>query len=205
MRRAFRAYTALVLLFSSLLIGCSPIQPEVKAFLLANDLKGYLESCNMDEELAIQRLINLSLKDTLSYKEIWFSETEGKGIPAFERSKEGADEYYGSIKLQAYYWVLKIYQGDYVSDQGKICSFKLAGSQFVFDYRLLDFRESFAKGANFLRYQRDPSPASIDLHRRFGDWFAKMKEKGLPAMRESQMPPLASSEYYIFDLEELSN
>ena len=45
---------------------------DVESYLKSNDLCGFIKACNYDEDLAIKKLYNYQLPDTIQYDKIWY-------------------------------------------------------------------------------------------------------------------------------------
>ncbi len=185
-------------------------QTNLSVYLESSDIKGFVQSCNQNEELAIESLIAYSLNDTINIQQIWYDQTTGKGINPIERSTEGADRFYASLKLKSYYWILQIYNSDYSSLKEDICVFIGHSSNFIFDYESLDqeqqkqtFKEMLT-GENKsqkidFQYKKNFSSALKELDQDFEKWYIDMKEKGLDYMRKQNIPPIKESRYKIFN------
>jgi hypothetical protein len=187
-----------------------PAQSNLSAFLKSGDIKGFVRSCGQNEELAIESLIKFSLKDTISSQQIWYDQTTGKDINPIERSLEGADRFYSSLKLKSYYWILQIYNSDYSCIKKDICVFIGGDNDFIFDYESLNqeqqkqtFKE-ILKGENKsqkvdFQYKKKTSIALKELEQSFENWHIDMKEKGLDYMRRQNISPIKERRYKIFN------
>lgn len=180
-------------------------------YLESGDIDGFIKSCNRNEETAIDSLIDLSLNDTITSKQIWYNETEAKGINPFERSFEGPDKFYTSIKLKSYYWILQIFYSKYNCMDKGLCVFISNDYDFIFDYEIVDQEKKkqalkemlTGKSENqkiVFQYKKSSNTALDKLDHYFQNWYTIMKEKGLDYMRKHNIPPIREYQYKISKL-----
>jgi len=182
-------------------------QTNLVAYMKSDDIKGFIQFCNQDAELAIKDLITFSLNDTINLQ-IWYDETIGNRISIYEKSTEGIDRFYASLRLKSYYWILKIYHSDYDSIKENICVFVGENNSIIFDYEILGQEEIMnaiekiiieeEKKKFDFQYKKNPSIYLNKLEQSFKEWFSEMKEKGLDYMRKQNIPPIIESRYKIF-------
>lgn len=183
-------------------------QSNLSEYLKLGDIKGFMQSCNQNEELAIESLVRFSLNDTIDAQQIWYDQTTGKGINLLERSTDGADKFYASLKLKSYYWILKIYNSEYSCPNKSICVFMGNNNDFIFDYEIINqeaqkqalkeilIGESKNQKVVF-QYKKKTSVSLKELDQSFENWYTNVKEKGLNYMRKQNIPPIKESQYKI--------
>lgn len=183
-------------------------QNDIMGYLESGDIKGFIKYCNQNEQMAIDSLINLSLNDTITSKQIWYNQTEAKGINPVERSTEGADKFYTSVKLKSYYWILQIFYSKYNCIDKNLCVFVGNDNDFIFDYEIVNQEaqkqalkeiltgESKSQKMIF-QYKIKPSIALEKLNQDFQNWYEVMKEKGLEYMQKQNNPPIKKNQYKI--------
>lgn len=192
--------------------GMIPICAQVNLleYLKSDDIKGFMQFYNKNEELAIKSLITFSLNDTINSQQIWYNETVGKNINPLERSTEGADKFYASLKLKAYFWILQIYNSKYSCLNGNLCVFIGDSNNFIFDYEILNhqqqkqiLKEILTQDNKDLKidiqYKKRLSVDLSELNRSFEIWYVNMKEKGLNYMRTQKISPINEDQYKIFN------
>jgi len=176
---------------------------EIK-FFLKNKIKKFVQNTG-SEEKAIGKLIEYSLPDTFFNEKnrdlIWQTNSTQKIIDM---------DYYASIKLQSFYWILKIYHSDYNSHKDEYCQFLDMDGQPIWDYKDVDISlkayyyqvilaspVEHMKYYNELGYTRNDSESYEYLSDCFKVWYDEMKEKGLDYMRKNNISPIKSSNYVI--------
>lgn len=186
-------------------------QSNLSEYLMSDDIKGFIQSCNQSEELAIESLITFSLSDTIDSRQIWYNQTTGKGINPLEKSTEGVDKFYASMKLKSYYWILRIFNSEYSCFNKSLCVFIGNNNDFIFDYEIVNqeaqkqtFKEILTgeskKQKVVLQYKRKTNVALKELNQNFENWYIDMKEKGLDYMRKQNISPIKESQYKIHKL-----
>jgi hypothetical protein len=173
-----------------------------------NKIKEFVRKAG-SEQKAIEKLMHICLPDTISHndyeKMIWYRDiyttlhTEG---------------YYASRKIQAYFWIQRIYHADYSINGKKNRYFIfIRTGNVIFDYQDLDIdkkyhfltqefhskssRDSYAKNLG-VGYVKTNSDSYKKLEDAFNVWYLEMKEKGLQYMRENGItPPTGGRLYHI--------
>ena len=156
------------------------------------------------EENAIDRLIALCLPDTFyntNRSLIWTIISPEKIIEM---------DHYVSRKLQAFYWIIKIYNSDYRSNKKSHCFFLDDSGEDIWDYENSDVSAKAYYYQAVLDSPTDPKPyynklgyiktyndSYGNLENVFNVWYNEMKTKGLEYMRRNNIPPIDSSKYRI--------
>lgn len=159
------------------------------------------------EEKAIDKLIVFCLSDTLYNRDnksmIWYIKTPQKIIE---------EDYYASRKLQAFYWILKIYHSDYSSQNNKseFCEFMNDSGETIWDYKDLDITKKayyyqviitspveHKTYYNDLGYIKLHNKSYKGLEGAFVKWNTEMKINGLQYMRKNNIQPVDSTNYVI--------
>ena len=162
-----------------------------------NKIKKFVRKSG-SEQNAIDKLMHICLPDTFFYydkkKLIWYSNRPMKFVEI---------DYYASRKLQAYFWIQKIYYSDYITNKKDFYyEFVDESENLIWDYQDLDLdkkidfyglefvlkksRENFSKQVGYVKNNND---SYKKLENSFQTWYIEMTEKGLQYMRENKIQP----------------
>jgi hypothetical protein len=167
-----------------------------------NDIKKFVRT-TASEEMAIQKLISFSMPDT------FFNETKQLIWRGSQGGKFVELEHYASRKLQAFYWILKIYNSDYRStSKTEFCRFLDESGNMIWDYQDLDPQQksyyykvilfsptNHQQYYNKLGYIRITNDPYLKLEHAFNKWYEQMRKNGLPYMRMHNLAPIDSIHY----------
>ena len=189
-------------LFANNIADTAINEKEIK-LIDENNIREFVENAG-SEENAIDKLILFSVPDTFyntNRQLLWYEDLDRKFTET---------DYYASLKLQTFYWTIRIYRSDYDNNKNKYCKFIDVSGKPIFDYMDLDVdRKAFLylgglsgeqrEWYNSLGYIKTNSDSYKELENIFQGWYNEMKVKGLQYMRENKIPPLDSSRYIISD------
>jgi len=185
-------------------------QNDMSRYFIDDDIQGFLGSCDQDKRLAISLLRKFTLSDTITSDKIWYNQTVAKNINPYERSIEGFDRYYTSMKLKSYFWILQIVNSKYYNDSN-LCVFIGNKNNYIFDYEIINqdncellFTEiltgySLNKSIIF-QYKRISSDSLVELEQDFQNWFDLLDEKGFDYMYEYNIQPINDAQYKIIPI-----
>jgi hypothetical protein len=174
--------------------------PKLIKAMQKNDIGKFVRLAG-SEEKAIEELISFSMPDT------FFNEKE---YLVWQRTGRLTElDHYASRRLQAIYWIIKIYNSDYRSTaKTESCSFFDDLGETVWDYQDLDVKQksyyylvilwSPVKHKEYydrLGYVKTSSGPYQELEQIFKKWYAQMKANGLKHMREQGLSPINPSRY----------
>lgn len=167
-----------------------------------NEIKKFVRKVG-SEERAIEELMILSLRDSF-YNDnkdfIWRGSQSGKFTEL---------DYYASRKLQALYWILKIYSSEYlITNRDEFCYFLDDSGETIWDYQDLnpDEKAYYYKVVVFsptnhkgyfdrLGYISVNNKSYKNLETSFRKWFDEMRLHGLKYMRDHGVAPIESLSY----------
>lgn len=157
------------------------------------------------EENAIEKLMAFCLPDTFYNRDnknmIWHTKKPVNLINI---------DYYSSRRMQALFWILKIYHTDYTTRNNKkeYCMFMNGAGETIWDYKDLDldkkayfYQVIIASPVQHKTYYGNLGYISVnskfyhELERSFNSWYQTMKVEGLQYMRNNKIQPVNSSNY----------
>lgn len=181
----------------SILIGISISMKaqNVESYLKSNDLCGFIKACNYDEDLAIKKLYNYQLPDTIQYDKIWYiRHSVDEHISRMDFSVQRWLQPAVSLKQMTYCWMVKIFWKDYDYYSDKEVYF------FYYDYHLIEEKDNqqliyWDTGS----YERINDSKREELENILNQWYLEFSnnKNGIRAMRGANRPPFYSKSYLI--------
>lgn len=185
-------------------ITASLAQETIK-FLQNDGLNDFIIACDNNDQKAINELLSFALPDTITINELWYDESLGRGIPVIMKSSM-LDEYYASLKIKSFSWILRIYSGRYDSDT-LLYVFRDDNSVPVYDYELIKpviiDTSSFPKKILVdVRFSRKQSDGLNEIENLLIQWGEMMNSFGLNYLKLNKIPPVPDSLYNIVEKKE---
>lgn len=193
----------LFLLSVLIIISVSTRAQDVESYLKANDLCGFIKACNYDEDLAIKKLYDYQLPDTIQYDKIWYiKHSFDEHIFRVDASVQCWLQPAVSLKQKTYCWLLKIFWKDYDNYSDKEVYF------FYYDYFIIeDDHKQDVDCWSAGSYERTNNSAREKFENIIKEWYSKFSNEkyGIRAMRAALKPPFYSKDYKIIHLINWSN
>jgi len=162
-----------------------------------NNIKKFVRKSG-SEQKAIDKLMHFCLPDTFFHYDnerlIWYFNRPMKIFKI---------DYYASRKMQAFWWIQKVYYSNYrTNNKNIIYGFEDESENLIWDYKDFDLdkksgfytfefvsQSSRREYSKKVGYVKTNSASYHKLEDSYQAWYVEMKKKGLEYMRENHIPP----------------
>lgn len=158
-------------------------QKSVIDYLESYTLSEFVESCNFNEEMALQLLFQIKMSDTINLKYTWYDVYDLR--PELKlRSSSYYPHRYASLKIKAYSWIIRIFKEEYDECGNYLYDFG------YYDYCICNHKKNFVE---VCKYNETSQLIISELNK----WFAVLDCYGLQYMRQRGQPPISPKYYSI--------
>lgn len=176
-----------ILFMSSVMFPLRSQIVDLEKFLQNDDLRGLLCELNGDEVLALEVLSRYRPSDTITINQVWYNVINGLEGISRKYNLKVYKGYSASLRVKAYYWMIKIFRMEYDINDEEVCFFS------IWDYDEVKNIPSrkYVKNEEFV--------VKVDsIDNIVQDWVDMVKIRGLKNVRVSWDPPFRESDYRIY-------
>lgn len=165
---------------------CSQI--NVADFLKNKTLSEFVASCDSSEENALKVLCQFEIPDTLvnnSFDYMWY-DNFALNLDYSRRSGSFTPQYYASLKLKAYSWIIRIFRKDY--DECK---------SYLYDFGFYDYERYSKNNTEPIMICKKEDKLHKKIILELKKWFENMNCLGLENMRQRGLSPIYPNKYHL--------
>ena len=163
---------------------CSQI--NVADYLRNKTLSEFVAKCNSDEERALRLLYQFEISDSIDYKcneYVWYSDFALE-LDLPRSSGSITPNYYASLKIKAYSWIIRIFKKDY--DE---CG------ESLYDFGYYDYKRYSENNKLPITISKNNDVFWGKIRKDLKKWYEKLNRFDLEYLRQKGQPPICPNDY----------